>query len=140
MVRISSNTALRKKVSKELVKRVKRAVNNAYAPYSGISVGAALYCANGNIYTGCNIENSSYSLTTCAERVALFKAISEGEKNFLLLLLYSPQVDSILPCGACLQVFSEWAPEIIIATMNKNNEFRFYPLQTLLSKPFKLNK
>jgi cytidine deaminase len=140
MARISSNTALRKKVSKELVKRVKRAVNNAYAPYSGISVGAALYCANGNIYTGCNIENSSYSLTTCAERVALFKAISEGERKFLLLLLYSPQVDSILPCGACLQVFSECAPEIIIATMNTNNEFHFYPLQTLLTKPFKLSK
>jgi cytidine deaminase len=140
MARISSNTVLRKKVSKELVRRVKRVVNNAYAPYSGISVGAALYCANGHIYTGSNIENSSYSLTICAERVALFKAISEGERDFLLLLLYSPQIDSILPCGACLQVFSECAPEIIIVTMNKKSEFRFYPLQTLLSKPFKVNK
>jgi len=140
MARISSNTVLRKKVSKELVRRVKRVVNNAYAPYSGISVGAALYCANGHIYTGSNIENSSYSLTICAERVALFKAISEGERDFLLLLLYSPQIDSILPCGACLQVFSECAPEIIIVTMSKKSEFRFYPLQTLLSKPFKVNK
>jgi len=140
MARISSNTVLRKKVSKELVRRVKRVVNNAYAPYSGTSVGAALYCANGHIYTGSNIENSSYSLTICAERVALFKAISEGERDFLLLLLYSPHIDSILPCGACLQVFSECAPEIIIVTMNKKNEFRFYPLQTLLSKPFKVNK
>jgi cytidine deaminase len=90
------------------------------------------------MFTGVNIENSSYSLTICAERVALFKAVSEGVSNFSLLLLYSPQYDFIIPCGACLQTLSEFAPELIIATMNKNEEFKFIPLQTLLTKPFKI--
>jgi len=125
------------KISKLLVKRVKKILNYAYAPYSKIQVGAGLICEGGKIYTGINIENSSYSLTVCAERVALFKALSEGERKFLLLLIYSPQIEFILPCGACLQVLSEFAPELIIATMNKNEEFRFYPLKSLIKKPFR---
>jgi cytidine deaminase len=140
MVRISSKTVVNKKISKELLRRVKKTLKNVYAPYSGISVSAALYCSSGNIYTGCNVENSSYSLSICAERVALFKAISEGEKDFLLLLIYSPDIDSIHPCGACLQVYSEFAPEILIATMNTKDEFRFYPIKTLLTEPFRLKK
>lgn len=138
MAKTSSKVLQHKKISKELVKRVKTAIKNAYAPYSKIPVGAALYCANGHVYTGCNVENASYSLTMCAERVALFKAVSEGERNFLLLLLYSPRVDSILPCGACLQVLNEFAPNVLIATMNKKKEFHFYPLHVLLTKPFHL--
>lgn len=126
------------KPSKILIKKVKEAVKFAYAPYSKIQVGAGLYCGNGKIYTGMNIENSSYSLTICAERVALFKALTEGEKRFLLMLLWSPQFDFITPCGACLQVLSEFAPELVIATMNKSEEFKFYPLKTLIKKPFKI--
>ncbi|MGD9379353.1 MAG: cytidine deaminase [candidate division WOR-3 bacterium] len=138
MAKTSSRTLQHKKIAKELVRRVKTILKNAHAPYSKVPVGAALYCTNGHVYTGCNVENASYSLTMCAERVALFKAISEGENNFLLLLLYSPRLDGILPCGACLQVFSEFAPNIIVATMNKKKEFHFYPLQTILTKPFHL--
>jgi cytidine deaminase len=140
MVKTSSKTAVSKKISRELIRRVQRALKNAYAPYSKITVAAALYCTNGNIYTGCNIENSSYSLTMCAERVALYKAVSEGEKDFLLLLLYSPSVDAILPCGACLQVYSELAPGIMIATMNAKKEFCFHPLNTLITRPFRLDR
>jgi cytidine deaminase len=140
MVKISSKTAVSKKISREMIRRVQRVVKHAYAPYSNISVGAALYCANGNIYTGCNVENSSYSVTMCAERIALYKAISEGEKDFLLLLLYSPSVNAILPCGACLQVYGELAPDIMITTMNAKKEFCFYPLHTLISKPFRLDR
>ncbi|UCD19338.1 MAG: cytidine deaminase [candidate division WOR-3 bacterium] len=140
MAKISSNRAVSKKISSELIRRVQRVLKNAYAPYSNLSVGAALYCANGNIYTGCNVENSSYSVTMCAERIALYKAISEGERNFLLLLLYSPAVDRILPCGACLQVYAELAPDILITTMNAKKEFCFYPLHTLISKPFRLKR
>ena len=140
MEKTSSKTPANKKISKELLRRVKKSLKNVYAPYSGISVSAALYCSSGNIYTGCNVENSSYSLTMCAERVALFKALSEGEKDFLLLLLYSPDVESILPCGACLQVYSEHAPDIVITTMNTKDEFRFYPIKTLLTQPFNLKK
>lgn len=139
MVRISSENILPKKRAKELIRSAKRALKHAYTPYSGISVAAVLYCANGHVYTGCNIENGSYSLTMCAERVALFKARSEGEKNFKVLLLYSPQIDSVVPCGACLQVYSELAPDILIVTMNNRNEFRFYPLKTLLPKPFSVS-
>lgn len=140
MARTSSKAAAHKKISKELMNSVKRTLKNTYAPYSNISVAAALYCASGRIYTGCNIENSSYSLTMCAERVALFNAISQGEKKFLLLLVHSPQVDSILPCGACLQVYGEFAPDIVIVTTNNKNEFHFHPLKTLLAKPFKFRK
>lgn len=126
------------KLSKVLIKKLKEVTKYAYAPYSKIQVGAILYCSDGKIYTGANIENSSYSLTMCAERVALFKGVSEGAKNFSLLLLYSPQYDFIIPCGACLQVLSEFAPEIVIATMNKDEEFKFLPLKILLKKPFKI--
>lgn len=139
MVRISSRNILPKKRAKELIRRAKRALKHAYAPYSEIRVAAVLYCANGHMYTGCNIENVSYSLTMCAERVALFKALSDGEKSFRVLLLYSPQIDSIVPCGACLQVYSELAPDIVVVTMNGRNEFRFYPLKTLLPKPFSVS-
>lgn len=140
MARISLKAASHKKISKEMIRSIKQALKNAYAPYSKVSVAAALYCASGRIYTGCNIENSSYSLTMCAERVALYKAISEAEKGFLLLLIHSPQVDFILPCGACLQVLNEFAPDIVIATMNSKSEFHFHPLKTLLVKPFELHK
>ena len=137
MAKISSTPATRSKIlSKELIKIVKQAVKNAYAPYSKIRVGAGVLCRGDRIYSGANIENSSYSLSICAERVALFKALSEGEKKFQVLLLYSPQIDFILPCGACLQVISEFAPDIVIATMNKETKFKFHPLSTLLTKAF----
>ena len=126
----------KKKLSRELIKAVKRAAKFSYAPYSKILVGAGILCAGKRIYTGVNIENSSFSLTICAERVALFKAISEGEKDIGLLLLYSPQVDFITPCGACLQVISEFAPDIMVVTMNKSEEFKFYPIKTLFTKAF----
>ncbi len=137
MAKISLMSASHKKVlSKTLIKTVKKIVKFSYAPYSNITVGAALYCVNGKIYTGVNIENCSYSLTMCAERIALFKAISEGEKKFRLLLLFSPQIDFITPCGACLQVLSEFAPDIMVVTMSKSEQFKFYPINTLIAKPF----
>lgn len=74
----------------------------------------------------------------CAERTALFKAVSEGVRDFRLLLVYSPQVNFITPCGACLQVLSEFAPDLVIASMNKREEFRFYPLNVLMPQPFRL--
>ncbi len=139
MAKISSMPASRSKVlSKELIQAVKQSAKAAYAPYSKTRIGAGVLCKDGRIYTGFNIENSSYSLTMCAERIALFKALSEGKKKFQLLLVYSPQIDFILPCGACLQVISEFAPNLMVVTMNKRTEFRFHPLKTLLTKPFTL--
>jgi len=124
------------KIARELVRGVEKAAEMAYAPYSRIRVGAVLYAGPDRIYRGMNIESASYSLTVCAERVALHNALAQGEKNFRLMVLYSPQYDFIVPCGACLQVLSEWSPEIVIATMNRSKEFKFYPLPTLLPRPF----
>ncbi len=125
------------KVAKVLIRKAKEVIKYSYAPYSKIRVGAVLCCEGGDVYTGTNIENSSFSLTICAERVALYKALSEGARDFSMLLLYSPQCDFIIPCGACLQVLTEFAPELIIATMNKNEEFKFFPVRDLLTMPFK---
>jgi len=124
------------KIAQELIRGVEKAAAMAYAPYSRIRVGAVLYVGPGRIYRGMNIENASYSLTVCAERVALHNALAQGERKFRLLVLYSPQVDHIVPCGACLQVLNEWAPEIVIAAMSRVKEFKFYPLPTLLPRPF----
>lgn len=89
-----------------------KAAESAYCPYSGFHVGAALLTADGKIYTGCNVENASYSLTVCAERTAIFKAVSEGKKNFSAIAVAgSADGDfsrNCTPCGACLQVMSEF--------------------------------
>lgn len=132
----SKRVSRRRPLSKRLVSEVKRILTRVYAPYSHIKVAAGLYCSDGSIFTGVNIENGSYSLTMCAERVAVFNALSAGQKNFLLLLVYSPQIEYIVPCGSCLQVLHEFAPELMIVSMNKNNTFKFFPLKTLLTQPF----
>lgn len=89
-----------------------KAAENAYCPYSGFHVGAALLTADGEIYTGCNVENASYSMTVCAERTAILKAVSEGKKNFSAIAVAgSADGDfsrNCTPCGACLQVMSEF--------------------------------
>jgi cytidine deaminase len=89
-----------------------KAAENAYCPYSGFHVGAALLTPDGEIYTGCNVENASYSMTVCAERTAVFKAVSEGKKNFSAIAVAgSADGDfsrNCTPCGACLQVMSEF--------------------------------
>jgi cytidine deaminase len=125
------------KIARELIRGVERAAAMAYAPYSRIRVGAVIYAGPDRTYRGMNIENASYSLTVCAERVALYNALAQGEKNFRLMVLYSPQHDFIVPCGACLQVLNEWSPGIVIATMNRHEEFKFHPLSTLLPRPFR---
>lgn len=87
--------------------------NNAYAPYSGFSVGAALLCSDGSVYTGCNIENASFSVTVCAERVAFFKAIADGKRDFMAIAIAGGkkgmQIDELCaPCGVCRQVMAEF--------------------------------
>ena len=137
MVRTSSTSYTHKRqLSKQLIKAVKKAAAASHAPYSHINVGAVLYSVTGSIHTGTNIESSSFSLTMCAERTALYAALSMGIRDFQLLLIYSPQVAFIVPCGACLQVLSEFAPDLMIVTMNEHEEFKFLPIRTLLTKPF----
>ena len=88
-------------IRQKLIDTAKRAAKNAYCPYSGYAVGAAVLTDDGNIYDGCNIENASYSLTICAERVALFKAIADGHKKITAVCVYSDGGKLPYPCGAC---------------------------------------
>lgn len=97
--------------NEKLIKAAERAMTNAYSPYSDFKVGAALLTADGKIYTGCNIENISYGATVCAERCAIFKAVSEGERSFTKLAIVSSSGEKTFPCGMCRQVIEEFMPE-----------------------------
>ena len=103
---------------KLLMDRAKEASKMSYSPFSRFAVGAALIAKSGKIYSGCNIENSSFGMTNCAERTAIFKAVSEGEREILAIAIYSPNSDNCYPCGACRQVMYEFQgdDEIIVIT------------------------
>ncbi len=101
-----------------VVKAARQAREKAYVPYSGFKVGAAVLGKSGKIYTGCNIENASYGLTNCAERTAIFKAISEGEQQLSVLAVIADTVHAVAPCGACRQVMAEFRiPKIIMCNI-----------------------
>jgi len=103
---------------KELIAAAKKYRENAYAPYSKFKVGAAVLTKKGNVYGGCNIENSSFPVTNCAERTAIFKAVSEGEQEFAAIALIADTPGPCSPCGACRQVMVEFKiPRIIMANM-----------------------
>ena len=95
----------------ELIQQAQKARTFSYAPYSGFLVGAALLAKDGTVFTGCNIENSSFGATNCAERTAMFKAVSEGATEFTAIAIAS-KVSAPWPCGACRQVLNEFAPGI----------------------------
>jgi len=119
----------------KLVVAARKAARNAYAPYSKFSVGAAVLTDKGT-FSGCNVENSSYGLTICAERVAMFKAISGGAKRVNALAVYTNSESATPPCGACLQVITEFGenPDIILSN-GKRTEF--YRLKDLLPCGFR---
>ena len=106
-----------------LMVQAKEASKKSYSPFSKFAVGACVLTGSGKIYSGCNIENSSFGMTICAERCAIFKAISEGEKEILAIAIYSPNEDDCYPCGACRQVMYEFQgeKEIDIITEQENN-------------------
>ena len=107
---------------------------NAYSPYSHFAVGAALLCEDGTLFEGCNIENASYGLTNCAERTAIFKAVSEGHIKFKALAVVADTEGPCAPCGACRQVISEFEiPRIIMA--NLRGDYTVVDLEGLL--PFR---
>ena len=103
-----------------LMNNAKEASLNSYSPFSRFAVGAAVMTSNGKIYQGCNVENSSFGLTICAERCAIFKAISEGEREVLAVAIYSPNTDSCYPCGACRQVLYEFQGDYEIDVITEN--------------------
>ncbi len=123
--------------NKELLKIAKESQKKAYAPYSQFRVGAALLTKDGKVYTGANIENASYSLTVCAERTAAFKAILEGEKDFLSIAITSDSRDFTAPCGACRQVLLELCgEELNVILSNAEGETRELKLKELLPLSF----
>ncbi len=120
------------------------AMKNAYAPYSGFMVGAALLTGGGRVYLGCNIENAAYSPTVCAERTAVIKAISEGERVFRKIAVVGGKngviADFCMPCGLCRQVLAEFCdPDFIIVTQNGAGEQHETTLGALLPDSFHLN-
>jgi cytidine deaminase len=119
---------------RELIERAKAVRRYAHTPYSNFKVGAAILGKSGRIYDGCNVESSSFNLTLCAERVALFKAVSEGEKEFKKIAIVTESGSS--PCGACRQVLWDIAKDIEVITVNNNGEIETFNLKDLLPSPF----
>lgn len=121
---------------KTLASKAVEAKNNSYPPYSNFHVGASLLTDNDNIYLGCNIENSTLGLTICAERTAIFKAISEGERKFKAIAIASDSPDYITPCGACRQIIFDHCGEIDIICTNGKADYKIFKTSELLPFAF----
>jgi cytidine deaminase len=122
---------------RQLFDKAKEIKENAYAPYSKYRVGAALLTESGKLYTGVNIENASFGATCCAERTAIFKAVSEGEKNIKIIAIASDDSETVFPCGICRQVLSEFGDTDMKIICGKGDEsFEVYTLMELLPKAF----
>ena len=121
---------------KELYRQAKKVRKKAYVPYSNFKVGASILVNQNKIFTGCNIENASYGLSMCAERVAIFKAVSQGFKNIQILLLTADTKDLISPCGACRQVISEFGNNIDIYMSNLEGKMKKTNINKLLPESF----
>ncbi len=120
----------------ELIRVARAARRNAYVPYSHYAVGAAVLAKSGKTYTGCNVENAAYPTGLCAERVAIFKAVSEGERELVALAVVTSNVGS--PCGACRQVFSEFAEDdaIIVLARSRGNHRKKFTMKQILPDRF----
>ncbi len=108
----------------------------ALALYSQFRVGAALQCTDGTIFTGCNIESASYGLTICAERTALFKALSDGQHKFSRILVVADTQELTPPCGACRQVLWDFAPQIEVVIANLSGDAKIFRMTDLFPNPF----
>ncbi len=150
---------MKEEVIKLLIEEAAKARNMAYAPYSHYLVGAALVVPSGRIYTGCNVENASYGLTNCAERTAIFKAVSDGQRHIDAIaivggpmdkapvgdreIVIPADVDYAYPCGACRQVMSEFLPEsgdIDVIVARCVTDYKIIKLSELLPYSFSLNE
>ncbi|MEO2068786.1 MAG: cytidine deaminase [Desulfurobacteriaceae bacterium] len=120
----------------ELLKLARKVIENSYSPYSNFRVSAVLIGSKG-VYKGVNVENVSYGLTICAERVAIFKAISEGERNFSEIFIYSPD-GMPYPCGACRQVMREFCSDDFRVMVSNGSDVKEFTLKELLPFSFKL--
>jgi cytidine deaminase len=124
----------------ELIKLAQKAQASAYAPFSNFKVGAALLCPDNKTYVGVNVENSSYGLTNCAERTAIFSAVTDGHIKFTKIAVFSSCSPPATPCGACRQVLYEFAPDLQVICANDQGEITKFILKDLLPEGFRLNK
>ena len=121
---------------RELVDRAFAMLERSYAPYSHFPVGAALECADGMVYTGCNVENAVYPAGICAERNAIFHAVAEGHTDFKRIVIAGKSTDFCVPCGVCRQVMREFAPELEVLCLNGSGEEKTFTLPELLPHSF----
>ncbi|ASB61615.1 cytidine deaminase [Bacillus sp. A053] len=121
----------------ELITEALKARDMAYAPYSKFQVGAALLTKDGKVYKGCNIENAAYSMCNCAERTALFKAVSEGDTEFQMLAVAADTPGPVSPCGACRQVISELCTkDVVVVLTNLQGQIKEMTVEELLPGAF----
>ena len=126
-----------------LLEAAAKAARKAYAPYSNYKVGAALLCADGEVFTGCNVENASYGLANCAERTAVFTAVAAGRKDLVALAVVAEGESMPYPCGACRQVLSEFCREefsVYIAKADALEDYEVVCLAALLPHSFKMTE
>jgi cytidine deaminase len=119
-----------------LILAARTAREHAHAPYSNFRVGAAVRAKSGRIFTGCNVENATYGLTLCAERVAIFKAISEGERGFDAVAVVTDTDSLTPPCGACRQILWEFCGDAEVVLANFKGKVELHRMSTLFPKPF----
>jgi cytidine deaminase len=119
-----------------LIATAKHARENAYAKFSNFKVGAGLRASSGKIYGGCNVENATYGLTVCAERIAIFKAISEGERKFDAIAVVTDTDTLTPPCGACRQLIWEFCGDVPVVMTNLKGKVEFVHMHDLFPRPF----
>ena len=139
------STEFKSKLSAEtvrkLIEKARKAREFAYAPYSGVQVGAALLAKDGKIFTGCNVEVSNYSATVCAERTAVVKAVSQGVTEFIAVAVIADREAPCSPCGQCRQTLNQFAPEMeVIMATTQSDEVEIMSISELLPRAFKLKK
>lgn len=122
-----------------LIAAARAARERAYAPYSRFAVGAAVETNDGTIYAGCNVENASYGLTICAERVAICRAVADGARTFRRIAIVADLAQPCAPCGACRQFLLEFNPRMEVLMLNQRGQSRTRRLDTLLPKAFRFS-
>jgi cytidine deaminase len=133
---MSEKDALRDAHFDALIAAAQTAREHAHAPYSNFRVGAAVRAKSGRIFTGCNVENATYGLTLCAERVAIFKAISEGDRGFDAVAVVADTDALTPPCGSCRQILWEFCGDAEVILANLHGKVERYRMSALLPKPF----
>ena len=121
---------------RQLVDRAFAMLERAYCPYSGFGVGAALLCADGSVFTGCNVENAALGSTICAERTAACKAVSEGHRDFCRIAIFAEGENYCMPCGACRQFLSEFSGDMEVLCAKAGGRYVSYPLIKLMPYTF----